>query len=246
MTPLFDTALNGIVKEIPGIYYLKVKEQNYVGSSLSLKTRLMEHRSALLRKNHDNPRMQLTFNKYGQDKVWFSVLELCDKNVEMLHLLTREKYWIDTLGPSLNVKQDPISEYNAPTTSKPVYQFDLQGRVVASYNSGREAQRKTMIKATSIVRVCGGHLKSAGGYLWSYNPRCSASYDLERSKWKWKSVVMTDTNTGEEMTFKNIADAARYVLTDDTKFDSICATISSLCKGKGKTLMRRYKYVYQG
>lgn len=244
MEKLFDNTLNSVTNN-SGIYYLKVNETNYVGSSINLKIRLQQHKNDLQKGTHNNPRLQNTFNKYKADKVWFSILESFEK-ISTEDLLHVEKKWIDTLGPIANMKLDPVTQNNSIPNSKTVYQFDKQGRLIGSYSSTKEAERVTKVKSSSIVRVCGGHLLSAGGYLWSYDERAAAKYDLERSKWKWKAVQIEDTITGEIKTYDNISKAAREIELDDAKFDSVCATISSLCKGRGKLLNYRYKCSYQG
>lgn len=241
MEKLFESVKS--VTKNPGIYYLKINEVNYIGSSVSIKTRLLEHCNKLLKGIHENKRMQYTFNKYLQDKCWFSILETntCTTQEE---LLQKEKYWIELLGPVLNNKLDPTTQNNCGVNSKKVYQFDTQGRLVNSYPSTKEAQRKTSISSSSIVLNCNNKLLSAGGYLWSYNEYAKITYNLERSKWKWKSVIMTDLITNETLDFDNIAKAARYIKSD-SKFDSICASISSICKGKGKKLHNRYTFKYK-
>lgn len=239
MEKLFDNTLNGVTNN-PGIYYLKVNETNYVGSSINLKNRLQQHKNDLLKGVHKNARLQNTFNKYKADKVWYSILEITTPE----NLLHTEKKWIDLLGPVANMKLDPVTQQNSLSNVKTVYQFDKQGRLVNSYPSTKEAERVTKVKSSSIVRVCGGHLLSAGGYLWSYSERAAAKYDLQRSKWKWKAVNIEDTLTGEIKTYDNISKAARAIEIDNEKFDSVCATISSLCKGRGKLLKYRYKCSY--
>jgi group I intron endonuclease len=59
-----------------GIYYIKAYECNYVGSTRSLKKRLLEHLNTLKKNKHDNPRMQNIFNKYGIKEFYFSILEV--------------------------------------------------------------------------------------------------------------------------------------------------------------------------
>lgn len=51
-------------------------------------------------------------------------------------------------------------------TSKAVYQFDLNGNLVANYESVNEAYRQT--KIGNISACATGKLKTAGGYHWSY------------------------------------------------------------------------------
>lgn len=55
-------------------------------------------------------------------------------------------------------------------TSKPVYQFDLDGNLVAAYFGVREASRCTGISASHITQCC-NHLpsrKTAGGFKWEW------------------------------------------------------------------------------
>lgn len=51
-------------------------------------------------------------------------------------------------------------------TSKPVYQFALNGNFIKKWNSVKEAS--TTLNILHIDRVCNGHRDSAGGYYWSY------------------------------------------------------------------------------
>lgn len=239
MTPLFNNDLNAITKD-SGIYYLKINELNYVGSSVSIKTRLSEHRNKLLNNKHENSRMQNTFNKYGIDKCYFSILEVIE-DVSKEKLLYMEKHWIDLLGPVLNNKLDPVTQNNSIPNSKTVYQFGLDGKKVANYPSTKEASRQTRVSASSIIQVCNGKLKSAGGYLWSYNPNAEMTYDLQRSKWKWSAVTRIDSD-GKTFEFKNIASAARSIYEEGDNFDSLCACISSVCNNKGKLVKGKYRF----
>lgn len=51
----------------------------------------------------------------------------------------------------------------------PVYQYDKNtGIIVKVYKSVREAAIHTGIYATNINKCCNGRIKSAGGYIWSY------------------------------------------------------------------------------
>lgn len=53
--------------------------------------------------------------------------------------------------------------------SKRVDKIGLDGSVICTYNSVREAGRENSIDYTSIVRVCNGKLKHAGGFDWRYS-----------------------------------------------------------------------------
>jgi hypothetical protein len=52
--------------------------------------------------------------------------------------------------------------------NKPIIQKDMDGKVLGSYYSTREAEKVTGIDNSTISKACKGLRKSAGGFLWSY------------------------------------------------------------------------------
>lgn len=52
---------------------------------------------------------------------------------------------------------------------KPVNQYDLDGDLLNTYISIREAERETGVGNQNIGKVCQYKRKSAGGYLWRYS-----------------------------------------------------------------------------
>lgn len=52
---------------------------------------------------------------------------------------------------------------------KVVIQMDLEGNILAEYNSVAEASRITGVSNTCISRCCRGERKQSSGYLWRYN-----------------------------------------------------------------------------
>lgn len=52
---------------------------------------------------------------------------------------------------------------------KPVVQSDLSGNVVSKYESITEAEEKTGVNKSHIVKCCKGKLTHTGGYRWSYD-----------------------------------------------------------------------------
>ena len=54
---------------------------------------------------------------------------------------------------------------------KDVAQYSLNGELVAVYQSGAEAYRKTGVNSSEISLCCNGKRKTSGGYIWKfYNP----------------------------------------------------------------------------
>lgn len=52
--------------------------------------------------------------------------------------------------------------------SKPVQQYGLQGNLIATFSSVREAERATGICHSAISRTCKGKYKQTGGFVWRY------------------------------------------------------------------------------
>lgn len=93
------------MKEInnSGIYIIKniIRNQIYVGSSISLNGRKLSHFNCLFRNKHRNSRLQNSYNKYGKCNFIFEVIEFCEIN----DLLKKEQYYIDTLNPFFNISR---------------------------------------------------------------------------------------------------------------------------------------------
>lgn len=67
----------------------------YIGSANNLSQRISTHKYTLRKGNHINKYLQNAWNKYGEDKFRFEVLEL----VLSSFLLEREQYYLDKLKP---------------------------------------------------------------------------------------------------------------------------------------------------
>jgi group I intron endonuclease len=81
------------VNKISGIYKIKclINKKVYVGSSFNITKRIKNHFSRLKNKNHINPHLQASYNKYGKDNFTWEILEQCPVDA----LLEREQFWMD-------------------------------------------------------------------------------------------------------------------------------------------------------
>lgn len=79
---------------VSGIYAITntVNGKVYIGSTINFERRWNEHRRALCKSNHENPHLQHSWNKYGEDTFEFSFLEDVD-NIE--NLVKVEQSWMD-------------------------------------------------------------------------------------------------------------------------------------------------------
>jgi group I intron endonuclease len=79
-----------------GIYKIlrnvKGVEKVYIGSSVEIFKRYKSHLNSLRNDDHYNRHLQASFNKYGEDKFIFEVIE----NVEDVNIIIkREQHWLD-------------------------------------------------------------------------------------------------------------------------------------------------------
>lgn len=67
-------------EELPGVYMIKCNstEKYIIGETGNVKKRLSYHVQNLKGNRHENPYLQKAWNKYGEDKFSYHVLEYCD------------------------------------------------------------------------------------------------------------------------------------------------------------------------
>lgn len=85
---------------IAGIYSIRNIDNGklYIGSSSRIKYRVKDHRDALLNGDHHSSHLQKSWNKYGENKFIFEVIEIITlENSDKTYMLSREQYWIDYL-----------------------------------------------------------------------------------------------------------------------------------------------------
>lgn len=79
--------------------------KEYIGSSLLIRRRLAQHKTALNNKCHQNSHLQNSWDKYGEDAFEFKVLLVCDKS----HIRNYEQTVIDSFKPSFNQSKSAYS-----------------------------------------------------------------------------------------------------------------------------------------
>lgn len=84
-----------------GIYKIQniVNKNTYVGSSVDIERRWCEHKNRMNKGIHENKHLQRSWEKYGEDCFYFSVLEICGPE----DLLGREQHHLEALLPEYNV-----------------------------------------------------------------------------------------------------------------------------------------------
>lgn len=134
---LFNEPLYTIQK-ISCIYLITctVNDTKYVGSAISFRKRVKDHRNALKRNNHHCSYLQNCYNKYGDDFFTIEILQSFDRIIEYKSndykevLLKAEEEYIKKLNPELNSQLYPYTSYGNLTGGKPIYQYDKDGNFV--------------------------------------------------------------------------------------------------------------------
>jgi hypothetical protein len=151
------------MKQVSGIYLITINTKGYIGSSVNIKRRLIQHQSDLKNNRHCNKYLQNAYNKY-QDFSTTILEEIVDASAD--ELKNRETYYIKLLKPVCNI-QDPETNFHV----KPVYQFDLQGNLINCYSSVTLASNVLGFSESHIQHAAqpdNVETKSAAGYYWSY------------------------------------------------------------------------------
>lgn len=100
------------INDISGIYEIRnvVTGDFYIGSSRQCGKRFSTHYRELKLGIHDNPKLQNSWNKYGETNFYFSTLFECDID----SLFDVEQKYIDILNPTFNIAR----EVGTPNTPK--------------------------------------------------------------------------------------------------------------------------------
>lgn len=94
--------------KISGVYEIKniLNNHRYVGSSININYRFNQHLYYLNKGNHHSAILQRAWNKYGEDKFEFNILEICEPIKDTL-LFIEQKY-LD-LNPEYNICRQAYS-----------------------------------------------------------------------------------------------------------------------------------------
>ena len=116
-----------------------------------------------------------------------------------------------------------------------VVQIDVDGNIVATYESITEASNTTGIKNSTISRCCAKDGTTAGGFVWKY---ADQDYDIEKIKstnYKKRPtrlpVIQYDLEGNFIAEYKSIADAVRNTNASKTRILSCCHGEQEQTKG---------------
>jgi len=195
---IFDLQLNEMKKS--GIYTITclVNKKVYVGESLNIHKRWSIHRNTLRRNIHHNTHLQNCFNKYGENMLAFSIIEVLDNPTKEI-LLDRELYWSNFFnsysteyGFNINSFQDKYiknksEEINIKKVRK-IYQISIEDFSIIKLWQGGLSEICGVLnyRRNKLQETCAGKIYSTDkikrtykGFIWMYQEDYSPDIDFK-------------------------------------------------------------------
>jgi group I intron endonuclease len=180
-----------------GIYFIRNIKNNkeYIGSSINVHGRLTKHMSLLRHGKHDNPILQSSFKKNGEESFIVGLYELVARD----DLATKEEEYINKMNSYYNIRKEVIRPINTPEinkkhsdTKKRMFQngelvvngarkvdlYKINGEFVGTYSSVHKATYTGLISETEAFRMLRGEILESKGYFLKYHN--DTSFDLDK------------------------------------------------------------------
>ena len=193
-----------------GIYMIRNKINNkvYIGQTINIDNRWMQHRSRLKCQSHENKHLQSAYDLYGKDAFEYILLEECEEN----ELNDKEKFYIkyyDSYYSGYNQdfggqgcsgythSEEEILKMRYIQNPKAILQLDKELNIVNEWISCSHAGKTLGFSARSIKACCNreNRQKTIGGFYWIYKTDYekfqSIGYDFSQKRNK-KSLTIAD------------------------------------------------------
>lgn len=133
-----------------GIYQIRnlINDKRYIGLTKCFRTRKTVHFTQLRRNIHTNPKLQHSFNKYGEQNFIFEIIEECEEK----RLEEREVFWVsfyNSLENGYNCKEPGI---RGGSVAKKYKWLNLKSREVF-FLSVPDITKKTGLAANGFLLV---------------------------------------------------------------------------------------------
>lgn len=126
-----------------GVYQIRnlISKKRYIGSSISLNDRKDEHFKNLRNNCHSNEHLQNSYNKHGESKFIFEIIEQAD-NLNRDELYELEQFYIDSFSwDSLYNINKNAKGGGSDSLFIPVLLLDLDGNIVGNFESIQSCSR---------------------------------------------------------------------------------------------------------
>ena len=189
-------------KKICGIYCIEnaINNKKYIGLSRDIVRRWYEHKSELNNNKHDNKYLQTSWNKYGNDKFNFYVIETCREEV----LSDRESYYIKSLK-SLSHQDGYNLTSGGENTSGGKQVISLIDMTV--YNLVRDAADCNSVTSITMISWC--RRKQNFMYLDEFNLLSNEEQDI-LCNFDWKKIIHEKISKAHSI--ENLSDETREKL----------------------------------
>lgn len=201
-----------------GIYKIIINGNAYVGSSFDIERRLIQHKSDLNCKRHDNTHLQNAYNKY---KHFNSEIIEVFESISDEELRKREDYWKKKIG-YYNI-QDPVTHFGL----KKIYQFDLNGNLIKEYESASKAAEELGVSYNNIIHAAQENEKdtrTAAGFFWRYTPEITITPDKRRTP-----IYVYDIEGNFLKEYEGVKACVKDLFPDKSSIGSIINVCNGIC-----------------
>ena len=226
-----------------GIYSItnNVNDKKYIGQSLDIKNRWRHHINELNKNKHSNAHLQNAWNKYGEDRFKFEIIQICTVS----ELDVKERYWItyyNSMENGYNLCEggggcrgykhtnEEISKMRAARNPEPVLQMDNNLQIIHRWESGSQAAKALGLFSQAINNCCNkiNHVKSVGNYIWIYE---KDEKTFDRDYYSNKNIAMPKTvgQFNQDLKLLHIWDSCYEV---EKKLNISAGEICTVCNHK--------------
>lgn len=161
----------GWLTKYSGVYQIvnKINNKIYIGGTLDLRERFVNHISELRNNRHHSIKLQRAFNKYGIENFFFEVLEYCESDWNIIEKIEQKHF--DLYKNNFNSKTYNILKYSNRGFSKKHSQETIakivssmknvkkicwfrDKKLVKVFNRIGEASKETNFSKTCIFDAC--------------------------------------------------------------------------------------------
>jgi group I intron endonuclease len=211
----------------------------YIGSTINLHKRFIEHFNSLRNNKHHNQKLQRSVNKYSINNFVFETIEECIVN----KLQEREQYYMDLLKPYYNILK--IARSSRGYRHSPKVVNESRKRAKERWRNFSEEERAKEIRRLGEIRKNNKYTEETRRKM-SEGAKKSRCWEkslptrkkmMQDGNYKLRDIpiVQFDRKMNFITEYPSIKSAAKVLSADD-------GTICKCCKGKRKTA---YNYIWK-
>lgn len=217
----------------------KINGKKYVGKTYNFEKRKREHLYAM----DDDIPFHRALKKYSFENFEWEIIDRAKTESEIAE---KEVYWIKELNTCIHASNS--NGYNITIggeggvswNSRPVVQFDLDGKYVNEYLSCSHAELETKIYRHGISDCARGVVRRAGDYQWRFKDECNGvavESFIKPISSKSKKIIQLDVDGDFINIFASVTDASKSLNISRT-------SISGCLTGKNATA-GGYQWIYE-